>query len=126
MLFLIIILPLLGFGSGSLLGRYLGFGACFITTGCTFTSFLLSFYLLYDIVCTGNVYIFTLTKWIYSDSLQIDWCFCFDSLTSIMLVIVIFISSLVHLYSTEYMEHDPHLPLFMSYLSLFTFFIFFI
>lgn len=122
MLFLIIILPLLGFGSGSLLGRYLGFGACFITTGCTFTSFLLSFYLLYDIVCTGNVYIFTLTKWIYSDSLQIDWCFCFDSLTSIMLVIVTFISSLVHLYSTEYMEHDPHLPRFMSYLSLFTFF----
>jgi proton-translocating NADH-quinone oxidoreductase chain L len=122
MLFLIIILPLLGFGSGSLFGRYLGFGTCFITTGCTFTSFLLSFYLLCDIISTGNVYIFTLTKWIYSDSLQIDWCFCFDSLTSIMLVIVTFISSLVHLYSTEYMEHDPHLPRFMSYLSLFTFF----
>lgn len=29
---------------------------------------------------------------------------------------------LVHLYSTEYMSHDPHLPRFMSYLSLFTFF----
>jgi len=39
-----------------------------------------------------------------------------------MLVIVTFISSLVHLYSTEYMELDPHLPRFMSYLSLFTFF----
>ena len=39
-----------------------------------------------------------------------------------MLVIVTFISTLVHLYSTEYMEHDPHLPRFMSYLSLFTFF----
>ena len=33
-----------------------------------------------------------------------------------------FISSLVHLYSIEYMSHDPHLPRFMSYLSLFTFF----
>ena len=31
-------------------------------------------------------------------------------------------SSLVHLYSTEYMGGDPHLPRFMSYLSLFTFF----
>jgi len=39
-----------------------------------------------------------------------------------MLIIVNFISTLVHLYSTEYMEHDPHLPRFMSYLSLFTFF----
>jgi len=46
----------------------------------------------------------------------------FDGLTVIMLVVVTFISTLVHLYSTEYMAHDPHLPRFMSYLSLFTFF----
>jgi NADH:ubiquinone oxidoreductase subunit 5 (subunit L)/multisubunit Na+/H+ antiporter MnhA subunit len=39
-----------------------------------------------------------------------------------MLIVVTFISSLVHIYSTEYMSHDPHLPRFMSYLSLFTFF----
>jgi NADH:ubiquinone oxidoreductase subunit 5 (subunit L)/multisubunit Na+/H+ antiporter MnhA subunit len=39
-----------------------------------------------------------------------------------MCIVVTFISCLVHLYSTEYMSHDPHLPRFMSYLSLFTFF----
>ncbi|MGI9214452.1 MAG: NADH-quinone oxidoreductase subunit L, partial [Gammaproteobacteria bacterium] len=39
-----------------------------------------------------------------------------------MLFVVTFISSLVHLYSSEYMENDPHLPRFMSSLSLFTFF----
>ena len=39
-----------------------------------------------------------------------------------MLIVVTFISTLVHLYSNEYMSHDPHLPRFMSYLSLFTFF----
>lgn len=39
-----------------------------------------------------------------------------------MLIVVTTISSLVHIYSTEYMSHDPHLPRFMSYLSLFTFF----
>ena len=39
-----------------------------------------------------------------------------------MLLVVTFISSLVHLYSTEYMKEDPHLFRFMSYLSLFTFF----
>lgn len=32
------------------------------------------------------------------------------------------ISILVHLYSTEYMSHDPHLPRFRAYLSFFTFF----
>ena len=39
-----------------------------------------------------------------------------------MCCVVTFVSTLVHLYSTEYMSHDPHLPRFMSYLSLFTFF----
>jgi NADH:ubiquinone oxidoreductase subunit 5 (subunit L)/multisubunit Na+/H+ antiporter MnhA subunit len=46
----------------------------------------------------------------------------FDSLTAVMLIVVTTVSSLVHIYSTEYMNGDPHLPRFMSYLSLFTFF----
>jgi len=37
-----------------------------------------------------------------------------------MLIVVSGISSFVHLYSTEYMNGDPHLSRFMSYLSLFT------
>jgi NADH:ubiquinone oxidoreductase subunit 5 (subunit L)/multisubunit Na+/H+ antiporter MnhA subunit len=39
-----------------------------------------------------------------------------------MLLVVNIVSALVHLYSIDYMAHDPHLPRFMSYLSLFTFF----
>ena len=39
-----------------------------------------------------------------------------------MLIVVTFISMLVHLYSLSYMQEDPHLPRFISYLSLFTFF----
>ena len=122
MLILIILLPFIGFVSGSLFGRFIGLGCCYITTSCTFIVFLLSFSLLLDIIQTGNVYILNIGKWIHLDSLQVDWSFCFDSLTCIMLIIVTFISTLVHLYSTEYMEYDPHLPRFMSYLSLFTFF----
>ncbi len=54
--------------------------------------------------------------------LNVDWGFLFDSLTVVMCCVVTFVSSIVHLYSTEYMAYDPHLPRFMSYLSLFTFF----
>ncbi len=122
MLILVLVFPLLGFLSGGLFGRFMGLGISYITTLFTFFSFLISFSLLCDIINTGNVYILKLTEWIYVDSLDLDWSFCFDSLTAIMLVIVTFISTLVHLYSTEYMENDPHLPRFMSYLSLFTFF----
>ena len=38
-----------------------------------------------------------------------------------MLIPVLVVSSLVHLYSIEYMSHDPHNQRFFSYLSLFTF-----
>jgi proton-translocating NADH-quinone oxidoreductase chain L len=122
MLILILLLPLLGFFSGSLFGRYTGWGVCYITTASVFSSLFLSLVLFYDVLSTGVVYKLVLGSWVVVDSLQIDWCFCFDSLTSIMLIVVTFISTLVHLYSTEYMEHDPHLTRFMSYLSLFTFF----
>jgi len=122
MLILIVLLPLLGFFSGSLFGRFLGFGACYITTASVFLSFLLSLFLFKDVALSGNVYKLIMGSWIPSESLDISWCFYFDTLTCVMLIVVTFISSLVHLYSTEYMEFDPHLPRFMSYLSLFTFF----
>ena len=113
MLILIVFLPLFGFLSGSLFGRFLGFGSCVITTSSIILSFLLSIVLFYDVAKVGT--------WIASDSININWCFLFDSLTCVMLLVVTFISSLVHLYSSEYMEHDPHLPKFMYYLSLLTF-----
>ena len=51
-----------------------------------------------------------------------DWSINVDPLSAIMLVVVTFVSALVHIYSIGYMSHDPHKPRFMSYLSLFTFF----
>jgi proton-translocating NADH-quinone oxidoreductase chain L len=122
MLILIVLLPLIGFLSGAFFGRYLGRTVCYTTTGGVFLSLLFSFSLFYEILALGVSYKVTAVSWIVVDTLKIDWSFCFDSLTSVMLIVVTSISTLVHLYSTEYMEHDPHLPRFMSYLSLFTFF----
>ncbi len=48
--------------------------------------------------------------------------FSIDALTYIMLIVVLTVSTLVHIYSTEYMSEDPHTTRFVSYLSLFTFF----
>jgi len=122
MYLLIILFPLLGFFSGGLFGRYITHGVSYITTSFTLVSFILSFSLFCKVLGTGEVYIVNISQWIYIDSLELDWSFCFDVLTTVMLVVVTFISTLVHLYSTEYMESDPHLQRFMSYLSLFTFF----
>ena len=119
---LIILLPFLGFLGGSLFSRFFGYGVSLITTSFVFLSFIYSLYFLNLNINIGDVYIIKLFPWIYVESLEVYWSFCFDSLTSIMLVVVTFISTLVHLYSTEYMKTDPHLFRFMSYLSLFTFF----
>lgn len=79
-------------------------------------------FLWYEVCCSGSSVTIEIMRWIESDYLNIKWEFLFDSLTVSMLIIVTSISSLVHLYSTVYMEEDPHLQRFMGYLSLFTFF----
>ncbi len=66
----------------------------------------------------GNYLIF---EWISSGGFTANWSINVDPLSSVMLVVVTFVSALVHIYSIGYMSHDPHKPRFMSYLSLFTF-----
>jgi proton-translocating NADH-quinone oxidoreductase chain L len=122
MLVLIVLLPLIGFFSASIFGRFLGKGACYITFLNTLFSFFLSCLMGYKVITLGISYKVILSPWIYSDLLKVNWGFQFDTLTFVMLFIITFISSLVHLYSLEYMASDPHLTRFMSYLSLFTFF----
>jgi NADH-ubiquinone oxidoreductase chain 5 len=123
MYLLIIFLSITGSCLAGLFGRYLGcWGAAVVTTGCLFFSFLTSIFIFYEVALCGCPVYIKLATWISSEVLNIDWGFMFDSLTASMCVIVTFISFLVHLYSIEYMSHDPHLPRFMSYLSLFTFF----
>jgi NADH-quinone oxidoreductase subunit L len=60
--------------------------------------------------------------WVHVDNFLITWGFLFDSLSTMMLVVISTVSTIVHLYSCSYMEHDPYITRFMSYLSLFTFF----
>nr|YP_448667.1 NADH dehydrogenase subunit 5 [Desmarestia viridis]AAS79053.1 NADH dehydrogenase subunit 5 [Desmarestia viridis] len=119
----IVFLPLLGSIVAGFFGRFLGGrGAGLVTMFCVGLSFCLSGLAFYEVGLGGSCTYLYLMPWLESDSFHVDWAFCFDSLTVVMLIVVTFISTLVHLYSTEYMGGDPHLPRFMSYLSLFTFF----
>nr|YP_010032394.1 Nad5 [Schizocladia ischiensis]QOW07608.1 Nad5 [Schizocladia ischiensis] len=119
----IVFLPLLGSIAAGLFGRFLGSqGAAVLTTTCVGLSLCLSGLAFYEVGLGSSPSYVHLLTWMESDFFHANWSLCFDSLTVVMLVVVTFISSLVHLYSTEYMGEDPHLPRFMSYLSLFTFF----
>jgi len=45
-----------------------------------------------------------------------------DNISCIMMVLIVFVSSMVHFYSLKYMAGEAHLFRFMGYLGLFTFF----
>jgi NADH-quinone oxidoreductase subunit L len=62
-----------------------------------------------------------LFPFIHSGELIADWSLRIDALTKVMLVVVTTVSSLVHVYSVGYMDHDPSQPRFFAYLSFFTF-----
>jgi len=123
MYLLIVFLPLIGAISSGLFGRFLGStGSQIITTSGLGLSMLFSWYAFFEVAVCGNFVYIDLFSWIDCEMLQASWGCQFDTLTALMLVTVTTVSCMVHLYSTGYMEHDPHIPRFMSYLSLFTFF----
>jgi len=89
---------------------------------CVFFSLCISLFTFYEVGLNASVSTITLFSWIKLDLLDLRFNFLFDSLTVSMLVVVTFISFLVHLYSIEYMAEDPHQIRFFSYISIFTFF----
>jgi NADH-quinone oxidoreductase subunit L len=60
--------------------------------------------------------------WITAGSFRVDFSLQIDQLTIIMLLVVTFVSSLVHIYSTGYMAHEGGYYRFFTYLNLFVFF----
>ena len=123
MYLLVIFIPLLstivtGF-FGNLLTKE---GTTRIASGFILLTCIISYFIFYEVCfCDCPCYI-TLSPWIIAGSFKLYWDFIFDSLTATMLVVVLTISTVVHIYSISYMAHDPHINRFMSYLSLFTFF----
>jgi len=97
-------------------------GAAFVSIlGISFAC-LISTILFFEVGFSGSPCYIKLSPWLDCEMFDACWGFYFDSLTVSMCFTVTLISTLVHLYSTSYMSHDPHQPRFMAYLSLFTFF----
>ena len=119
----LLISPLLGAIFSGFLGFVLGGrGSSIIATCSVFFSFLCSLVAFYEVGFCGDTCHITLFSWTSSSLFNINWGFLYDPVTCVMLIVVTSISTLVHLYSTSYMDSDPHLSRFVSYLSFFTFF----
>jgi NADH-quinone oxidoreductase subunit L len=83
-------------------------------------SFALSAYVFNDAL-SGNVYNGTVYTWLKSGDVSFEVGFLIDRLSAMMMVVVTFVSLMVHIYTIGYMHEDKGYARFFSYISLFTF-----
>lgn len=72
-------------------------------------------------VLKGNIYDGAVYTWATSGDTRFEIGFLIDQLSATMMVVVSFVSLMVHIYTIGYMHEDPGYQRFFSYISLFTF-----
>jgi NADH-quinone oxidoreductase subunit L len=121
---IIVLAPLVGAVVAGVFGKRIGrSGAHWVTILGVAVSFLCSLAAYYHIglrdepAFNGTVY-----TWLVSAGIHFEVGFLMDKLTVLMIVVVNFVSLMVHIYTIGYMRDDPGYQRFFSYISLFTFF----
>lgn len=113
--------PLFGAVVAGLFGKAIGrVGAHTVTILGVAVAFVASIFIYQD-VAAGNIFNGTIYTWATSGSLKFEVGFLVDSLTVMMMLVVTFVSLMVHIYTIGYMSEDPGYQRFFSYISLFTF-----
>ncbi|MDI1253134.1 NADH-quinone oxidoreductase subunit L [Thermomonas sp.] len=121
-LVLIVLLPLLGAVLAGLFGRRIGrVGAHSVTILGVAASCALSCWVLWQLLQGASPFNENLYTWFQVGDLSAHIGFMVDKLAAMMMVVVTFVSLLVHIYSVGYMAEDDGYQRFFSYISLFTF-----
>ncbi len=84
-------------------------------------AFGLSAFIVLPDVLAGHRFNGTVYAWGMSGDLPLEIGFLIDPLTALMMVVVTFVSLMVHVYTIGYMRDDPGYQRFFSYIALFTF-----
>ena len=77
--------------------------------------------LIFQDVSAGNTFNGTVYQWLTSGDYTFEVGFLIDQLTVVMMLVVTFVSLMVHIYTIGYMQDDPGYSRFFSYIALFTF-----
>jgi NADH-quinone oxidoreductase subunit L len=113
--------PLLGAIAAGLFGKWLGrTWSHRITIALVAVSFAASVLIFQD-VAAGNMFNGPIYTWLTSETATFGVGFLIDKLTVTMMLVVTFVSLMVHIYTIGYMQEDPGYQRFFSYISLFTF-----
>src|SRR5712692_4106898 len=113
--------PLLGAIVAGLFGRRIGrAGAHSVTIFAVLLSFLCSCAIFADVL-HGESFNGTVYTWLTSGETRFEIGFLIDRLSALMMVVVTFVSLMVHVYTIGYMADDPGYKRFFAYIALFTF-----
>ncbi len=115
--------PLVGAILAGFFGTMLGKTATHVLTilGVLISTVLSLYVFNYHVLEQGEVFNQNLYTWMQINNLNVSVGFLIDNLTSVMLVVVSFVSLMVHIYTIGYMHDDTGYTRFFSYISLFTF-----
>ena len=124
-IWLIPLLPLIGFLINGILGKKLGKAlVSWIGCGSVGLSFLISvkvFFELLSLPAEERIFEKIVFPWIYSGFFKVNISFLLDPLSSVMLLVVTGVGFLIHVYSVGYMQEDKGFFRFFSFLNLFVF-----
>ncbi len=121
-LLIIVGAPLIASIIAGLLGRQIGRAATHsITIAGVAIACALSVKVLLGLLDGAPVFDGPVYTWLVSDGIRMEVGFLVDRLSALMMVVVTFISLMVHIYTIGYMRDDPGYTRFFSYISLFTF-----
>ena len=114
--------PLLGATLAGLFGRWLGDKpAQWVTVAGMVLAAICGVSAFVEVALQASPRTIVITDWIAVGDLTVQWALRYDTLSAVMVGMVTFISTLIHIYSVGYMSHDATPPRFFAYLSLFTF-----
>ena len=118
----IVLAPLAAAIVAGLFGRWVGrVGAHTVTILGVAIACALSVRVLWEQMHGAPVFDGTVYTWLVSDGIRMEVGFLIDRLSALMMVVVTFVSLMVHVYTIGYMHEDPGYTRFFSYISLFTF-----
>ncbi|MDP0560265.1 MAG: NADH-quinone oxidoreductase subunit L, partial [Candidatus Thioglobus sp.] len=120
---IIVLAPLIGSIIVGLAGNKLGRKASHSITilGVTISTALSLYVFNHHVLNDGEIFNQNIYTWMQIGELNISVGFLVDNLTALMLVVVSFVSLMVHIYTIGYMHDDKGYTKFFSYISLFTF-----
>src|SRR5262244_3628763 len=113
--------PLAGAIVAGLFGKQVGrAGAHWVTIVGVAVSFAVSC-VVFSRALDGQVFNGSVYTWLVSGGTRFEIGFLIDRLTALMMVVVTFVSLMVHVYTVGYMADDPGYQRFFAYIALFTF-----